>query len=390
MPKTKLILVQFLLVFSIGLSAQENNHKVANSIIRNMVVYQSLNDFSTTVPVFFMVPGWFLFGSIEILHIPVFVDEAYYSNVDANNRKKVLHKELFDVVNVDFIPEIPNDKQLEVRVMDRGRLLYRLRFINHGDTLELIQASGLNNDEKRFSIFEGNLIGINQYSKGNYSMQRTELFGDSLRVQTDWSGKNNRTQKTEIRYQGLNPKTIKSFTANNEGQFKLKKTETYSYLDGMLKSVETTNRKGRQINLTSFVYSLDGDLLLLRKQKYDAPLLSIEFRYNDDGFPERKNVATSKRTYSVKYNYKSNNIDDITISNLFNNQSNIFNFEINLDQKLSRIEYRRVSVSSPPRHDTESILMGYGENGNIESIRVLDRRGRISKDIKFEYDYFSL
>jgi hypothetical protein len=40
--------------------------------------------------------------------------------------------------------------------------------------------------------------------------------------------------------------------------------------------------------------------------------------------------------------------------------------------------------------DSESILFIYNQDENIESIRVLNQKGIITKQIQFEYAYFSL
>ncbi len=392
--KNKLILIYLLLTVSFGVSAQNSNHKVANSITRNMLVYQTLNDFTTTVPVFFMVPGWFVFGSIEVSHVPVFVNEAYYNNVDVNNRKNAMHKELFDAIHVDFFPDIPSDKQMEVRVLENSRLLYRLRFVNQGDTLELVQVSGINSDEKRFLIYQGDLIGVYQKDKHGLSIQQTQIFGDSLRVQTSFDAKKSRSSKSEIRYQGSSlhaePKSISYFKSNNKGAFRLVSTETYRYLEGRLATVETTNRRGNQTEITFFRHSIDGKLILLRKQKAGKLLLSIENHYDDHGLLEKKNVTTSRRNFDIYYHYKGQKIERVTIKNLYRGYSNEFVFDINLENKLSRIEHNKTYDGSQRGIDSESILFGYHQNGNIETIRLLDHKGRISKDIQFEYDYFGL
>lgn len=388
--KTKLILIAYLLSSSLTILAQKSNHEIANSIAKNILVYQVLNDFSTTVPVFFMIPGWFVFGSYEISHIPIFVDEAYYNNIDINSKKNAIHKELFDALQVDFFPEIPIDKQMEVRVLAEGRLLYRLRFIKQGDSLELTQISGDNRDEKSFLIYEGNVLGIDHLNKHGLDMQRTKIYGDTLRIQTQHQAKNNRKKKTEIHFHENRPALINHFKTKSNGTYKLVMSETYNYLGGRLASIETSDRKGNQKDSTFFVHDSEGKLILFRKHKNGEVYLSIENTYLDNGLVDQKYVSADQFNYYVKYNYKNNKNSGYTIKNLYLHQHNKFAFEVNLDNQISRIENNTMIIRTPNDFDSESVLFSYNPNGNIESIRVLDKKGQISKQIQFDYAFFGL
>jgi hypothetical protein len=375
---------------SLTLFAQNKNHEVANSITRNLVIYQALNNFSTTVPVFFMIPGWYVFGSMEITHIPVFVDEAYYNNVDINSKTNAVHKELFDAIKSDFFPNIPIDKQMEVRVLDQGRLLYRMRFFNRGDSLELNQVSGNNQSEKLFFIYDGELRGINQSGKDWFSMQRTTSFGDTLRIQTKYNSKKRQEEKTEIRYHNGNPTSIHTFISKNSKSFKLKSVESYHYLEGRLASIEKSNSKGKLKYTTNFLHNYDGKLAMLRKYKADKIVLSIENRYKEDGMIEHKYVTTDKISYDIKYQNKNNTLSNFTINNLYPDSYNQFMFDLGISNKLSRIQYNAAFYSKPNQTDSESILFIYNQDENIESIRVIDQKGIITKQIQFEYAYFIL
>ncbi len=388
--KTKLIVIICLISSSLTLFSQNKNHVVANSITRNLVIYQVLNKFSTTVPVFFMIPGWSVFGNIEINHIPVFVDEAYYNNVDINSKTNAVHKELFDAIKSDFFPKIPVDKQMEVRVLDRGRLLYRLRFFNRGDSLELNQVSGNNQSEKLFFIHDGELLGINQSGKDWFSKQRTTSLGDTLRIQTKYNSKKRQEEKTEIRYFDGNPTSIHTFTSKNSKSFKLKSVESYHYLEGRLASIEKSNSEGKQKDTTFFMHTYDGKLTMLRKHKEDKLLISLEYRYNEDGLIEHKYVTTDKISYDVKYHNKNQNVSGLKINNLNQNSYSEFMFDLAISNQLSRIQYDKVLYSHPVMLDSESILFIYNQDENIESIRVLNQKGIITKQIQFEYAFFNL
>jgi len=386
--KSNLILIAYLVLSNLALFAQKYNHETANSIAKNMLVYQVLNNFSTTVPVFFMIPGWFVFGSYEISHIPVYVDEAYYNNIDVNNKKNAIHKELFDAVQVDFFPVIPAEKQMEVRVLAEGRLLYRLRFAKQGDSLELTQVSGDSKDEKRFVIHNGNIIAIDHRNKHGVDRKRTKFYGDTLHIHTKYLAKKSHKQKTEIHFYENRPTLINHFKAKNNGAFKLESSETYKYLSGKLASIETRDRKGNLKDSTFFAHDNTGNLIFFRKHINGELYMSIEKRYADNGFIDHKYVSTNKINYNVKYKYENDIKRGYTINNLSLNKHNEYSFELNLDNQISRIENRTVFYNLPNDFDSESVLFTYFPNGNIESIRVLNKRGQISKQIQMDYAFF--
>lgn len=209
--KTKLHLLLSLFFLSFVLQAQDQDKQLANSIARNMLVYQMLNDFSTVVPVFFAIPGWYLFGSFQVTHIPVFVDEAYYSEVDMKTRKNALHKELYEAFSIDFFPEIPDDKQMEVRLTDKNRLLYRLRFYRDADTLVVLQISGKNLDEKCFSIAQAELFQVIKKDKHGISYQKSKFLGDTLHRIREYDSKKDILNITEFRFSGNQIDTKSTF-----------------------------------------------------------------------------------------------------------------------------------------------------------------------------------
>ncbi|MBG0783449.1 MAG: hypothetical protein H0S84_14415, partial [Bacteroidales bacterium] len=189
--RIKFVYLLLILAFSNLAKAQNSDKQVANELVRNMLLYQMLNDFTTVIPVFFIVPGWYFFGSFEVSQMPVFVDEDYYAELDLKNRKSALHKELFEVFDVNFIPEITEDKHMEVRLIDDERLLYRLRVYRNDDTLFLLQASGKNFDEKLFKIVGGELMEVIKKDKYGVSVQHLEKYGDTLIINRDFDAKKN-------------------------------------------------------------------------------------------------------------------------------------------------------------------------------------------------------
>lgn len=388
--KTKLYLLLSLFFLGFVVNAQNQDKQLANSIARNMLVYQMLNDFSTVVPVFFVVPGWYVFGSFQVTHIPVFVDEAYYSNADMNNRKNLLHKELYEAFSINFFPEIPDDKQMEVRVTDKSRLLYRLRFYRQEDTLVVLQISGKNLDEKRFNIAQGELVEIIKKDKYGVSYQKSEYLGDTLKRIHDYDSKKDVFFQTEIRFSGDQLDTKSTFRQKGQGKLKLISTEKYIYINKLLSSVENRNRNGSLIDSTYYLHNLDNKIVSMSKKGFGDKGFNITYSFNNKGFMDKKTIRTGNSNYSLEYYRDNGRISGFLINGLNKSYNNELILDFNLQNQLSRIQHKKKYKEMLTTDKTEEMLFNYHSNGNIESIRIIDLNGKISKEINFEYDYFSL
>jgi len=389
MMKTKLHLLLSLFFLSFVANAQNQDKQVANSIVRNMLVYQMMNDFSTVVPAFFFVPGWFVFSSFQVTHVPVFVDEAYYSTAEVYSHKDALHKELFEALNIDFFPEIPDDKIMEVRVTDQNRLLYRLRFYWDADTLAVLQISGKNQDEKTFSIAGGELFLITKKDQDGVSYRKSEFLGDTLHKIRDYDSKKDIFYHTEIRFSDGQLDTKSTFQQRSQGKRKLISIEKYYYLNKLLSSVEKQNRSGAMLETTTYLHDLNNRVISMNKKSLKVNLV-ISYSYDDEGLISNKTFQKGNMDYSLQYCRENGRINGFLIDGLSNSYNNKLTFAINLQNQLSRIQHKKEYKQMPTKARTEEMLFDYQSNGNIVSIRIFDYQGRITKDISFEYAYFNL
>ncbi|MCK9453383.1 MAG: hypothetical protein M0Q90_16935 [Bacteroidales bacterium] len=387
--KTKFHLLLSFVLLGFVANAQNQDKQMANSIVRNMLVYQMMNDFSTVVPAFFFVPGWFVFSSFQVTHVPVFVDEAYYSTAEVNGTKDALHKELYEAINIDFFPEIPDDKQMEIRVTDQNRLLYILRFQRDADTLVVLQISGKNQDEKSFSIAGGELFRIVKKDKHGVSYRKSEFLGDTMHMIRDYDSKKEMFNHTEIRFSDGRLDTKTSFRQRSLGKRRLISTEKYHYLNKQLSSVEKHNRNGSLLESTTYVHNLDNKLVSISKNSLKVNSV-ISYSYDDEGFIKKKTFHTGNKDYSLKYYRDNGRVSGFLIEGLNNSYDNELIFAINLENQLSRLQHKKRYNSIPPMVKTEEMLFDYHSNGNIKSIRIFDVQGRLTKDINFEYAYFNL
>jgi hypothetical protein len=156
-----------------------------------------------------------------------------------------------------------------------------------------------------------------------------------------------------------------------------------------LASIKNFNKNGTLIDSTVFTYNLDNLISSINKMEQNKNIFSINFKYNDDGALTKKGFLSNKIIYDIEYNRERDNIVGLKM-NFLRNDQNEFLFDINLQNQLSRIQHLKSYYRALSPIEKDEILFNYNANGNIKSIRVIDKKGKISKEINFEYAYFTL
>lgn len=128
----------------------------------------------------------------------------------------------------------------------------------------------------------------------------------------------------------------------------------------------------------------------MSKIKSDRINLKVTYSTDDKGFLDKKSIKTRNLDYTIQYHYDNGKVSGFLINGLNKMHSNELFLDFNLQHQLSRILHKKKENTMPFKVVTEEMLFDYQSNGNINSIRIIDKNGRISKEINFEYDYFSL
>ncbi len=104
----------------------------------------------------------------------------------------------------------------------------------------------------------------------------------------------------------------------------------------------------------------------------------------------KKAIKSGNLKYAVQYYHDNGKTNGFLIDGLNGYYNDELILEMNLKNQLSSIQHNKVYNRIPPMVKTEEMLFDYHMNGNIESIRIYDIQGRITKHIDFEYVYFNL
>jgi hypothetical protein len=179
-----------------------------------------------------------------------------------------------------------------------------------------------------------------------------------------------------------------SWYSRVSGVYELRSTDHY-YPNEINKPglMQTFNRKGLITDSTRYFY--DGDKLV-HYQSYSGAKekLSVTYTYNRHGSLAGKKVKSPGRNYSVEHSYSGGNIADIEIDDKIKAFTRHYVFKMDTNKRLANVEYSTISRESLVETLKTRWIFSYNTAGNISSVKVIDSKGAISKEILFEYDFF--
>ncbi|MHC1776720.1 MAG: hypothetical protein AB9834_15055 [Lentimicrobium sp.] len=381
----------FLLVFSLftfAVSAQVKIQDPFSGMINSTLMHQVLNDFDRSIPLVFFAPGFYFVGSIDNQSNPLFNESDFYENEELVKSSSYYQKEVFDVLSSALISYIPADSTMQVRVIDGKKLLFELKFVKNADTISFTQTDAERGKSKSVSYSGAKVLAVSYNDAGKEIKFISRLIGDTLRV-SEMADKNaGKNFRTEIRYKnGFLSET--SWYNKVSGVYELKSTDHY-YLNEINRPglMQTLNRKGAVTDSTHYYYNGDK---LVHYQSFSGAneKLSVTYIYNRTGRLAGKTVKSPGRNYSVDYSYAGANIADIEIDDKIKAFIRHYVFKMDVNKRLANIEYNTIARESLVEALKNRWILSYDTAGNISSVKVLDGKGNITKEITMEYVFYS-
>lgn len=377
------------ILFSFNSIAQVKNPEPITKAVNSALMHQVLNDFDRTIPLVFFVPGFFYIGSAAYQNNPLFSESDYFDNEELVRTSNYYQKEIFDVLNSGFIAYVPVDSIMQVRVIQGNSLLFEQKFIRKADTTIFIQTDVERRKSKSVSYTEGKVLTISYNDFVNEMSYYSQLIGDTLRINELVDKRAGKRNKTVMRYSGglISEASYFDFY-NTSGETNLKYTDHYFYNELNLPGKShTVNRKGKITDSTLYFYD-EGKLTHYKSFKGSGEKLSITYLYNKVGQISGKAVKSLNRNYYVDYSYANGNIADIEIDDKAKAFKRHYIFKTDVSKRLVGIEYNTITKESLIETLKTQWIFGYNEKGNISFVKVVDVKGLINKEIKFEYDFF--
>jgi hypothetical protein len=383
--KNLFILIAFLFAFTA--SAQVKIQDPLSAMINSTLMHQVMNDFDRSIPLAFFAPGFYFIGSNDSRTNPLFNESDFYETEELVKSSTYYQKEVFDGLNSCLISYIPVDSTMQVRVIDGKKLLFELKFVRNSETTSFTQTDAERGKSKSVSYSGARVLAVSYNDTGKEISFISRLVGDTLRV-SEMTDKNAaKNFRTEMRYKdGILAET--SWYSKVSGVYELNSTDHY-YPNEINKPglMRTFNRKGVITDSTRYFY--DGDKLV-HYQSFSGvkEKLSVTYTYNRSGNLAGKKVKSPGRNYSVEHSYSGGNIADIDIDDKLKAFTRHYAFKMDINKRLANIEYNTISRESLVETLKTRWIFSYNTAGNISSVKVIDSKGTISKEILFQYDFF--
>lgn len=382
-----LILAAFLFVFNSV--AQVKKPEPITIAVNSALMHQVMNDFDRSMSLVFFAPGFFYIGRVAYQNNPLFSESDYFENEELVRTSNYYQKEIFDVLNSGFIAYFPADSIMQVRVIQGNSLLFELKFIRKADTTIFIQTDVERRKSKSVSYAKGKLIALSYNEFLNDISYNSKLLGDTLRIDELINKPAGKHNETVMRYSEGLISEVSYYDFNNvSGKTNLKSTDHYFVNELNLPAQRhTINPKGKITDSTLYYYD-EGKLTHYKSYKGSGEKLSITYLYNKIGQISGKAVKSVNRNYFVDYSYANGMIADLEIDDKAKAFKRHYIFKTNIGKRLVGIEYNNIIKESLIETLKTQWIFDYNEKGNINSIKVMDDKGLINKEIKFEYEFF--
>lgn len=385
--RIKYILTIGALLLLLSATAQVKNPEPLTRMVNSTLMHQVLNDFDRSIPIVVFAPGFFFIGNTHYNTNPLFSESDYYENEELVKSSEYYQKEIFEVMNTGFISYIPVDSIMQVQVIEGNVLLFELKFIRKGDTVVFMQSDAERSKSKSVSFTNGKILSVSYYDAPEQISFNSQLTGDTLRTsEMNYENAGNNTRSL-MRFRNGFLSEVSNFK-NVTGNYELRNTDQY-YLNEKNKPAlkQTLSRKGKITDSTHYYY--DGDKLV-HYQSFSGKneKLSISFMYNRTGRLSVKTVKSQTRNYTNDYAYSNGSIADIEIDDKMKTFKRHYSFRYDIQTRLVNIEYNTISKESLIEDLKTRWIFGYNTQGNVNSVKVLDAKGIINKEIKLEYNFF--
>jgi hypothetical protein len=377
----------FLMICSAN--AQVKNPEPLNRMVNSTLMHQVLNDFDRSIPIVLFAPGFFFIGNTHYNSNPLFSESDYYENEELVRTSNYYQKEIFEVLNSGFISYIPADSIMQVQVIEGNVLLFELKFIRKGDTVVFMQSDAERNKSKMVSFADNKIISVSFYDAQEQINYNSQLIGDTLRISEMIDENTDNITKSLMRFQNGFLSEVSHYRKVS-GNFELKSTDQYYQNENNKPALkQTLNRKGKITDSTHYYY--DGDKLI-HYQSFSGKneKLSISYMYNRSGKLSGKTVQSQIRNYSNDYAYANGLIADLEIDDKVKTFKRHYAFKSDINKRLASIEYNTISKESLVENLKTRWAFGYNAKGNINSIKVMDDKGVINKEVKLEYNFFDV
>ena len=387
--KKNTILMALALSIAFNSAAQIAQPPALSKSVNSTIIYQVLNDFDRTIPIALFVPGFFFIGNIQISNNPFFNESDFYEEIDMPNSSNFYQQIVSDAASASFLPYIPKDSVMKVRIMDEKKLIFEMVFKNEQDTIVFNLTNGKQNKNKSIGYFNDKVITTSYNDERKMVRYSSRLYGDTLRRSE--LRNIDRRSFTNINYTNGLPTMVSYFIIDeNTKKERLKDSEHFLYNENNQPTLKQyLNGKGKITKTINYHYK--GDTLTQYTVNEGS---AVVFTVTNDYFEKENSLVRSYYARDLSYTkvtyLKEVDQMNLEIAKSVNTIKRLYMLRSDINHRLSELEYMMVKSGPESKESNKRWVFNYNTKGNLSAIKVINKKGKIVKTIILEYSFMNL
>lgn len=375
-----------LMLFTLNLHAQENKitHPL-NEEMNNIIHAQIMNDLEYNIPVFISSQGLTIFTNININNNKIYFQEDRGNPEHIKKRNELIAEDLGQYIHFHLIKEGEKERPIAIRAYSKEQMLLNISYksLKEVNTVYLELPDGQFSKELKYNA--NKLVScITKKGEWHY-FQEFKYLGDSIIQKLSFDTNSEKYQHLTQHYTNGNlQKSILFKNTKTRKPGKIKHSEFYEYLsDGKIYKRYTKKINGKIIDSTRYFYN--NGLLSSTTYYKGQTRRSIFFEYDQQKRVVRKEIHKEDTKVKITYEYNLNNqLAGYCFSDNSLLPSLKYTFEYTKSGKLSGFKLFKNNTHTNTFDPINQYSFSYSNTGMIETIRGMNNKGLIQKEISYE------
>lgn len=303
---------------------------------------------------------------------------------------RIFENEIINSLNCNFTSSAYEDSNFIVNAfIKKKQIIYIINSVNE-NTQQLSISSPNGETSKQADYKNDRLEKVVIKDKSEIDIIEYSYMEDSIILKKSFNTSKMKYDLFEERYKNelLQSEIFYKKSKSPEAKIVEKSVNYYYDQDERLIKEITVNHKGLSIDSTLYFYK---NSLLTSVVKYVMDgQNSILYRYNSKALPEKKSVLTADMQIELNYVYdNSNRVESIEIKRLGSSYWMKCFFYFNQDSKLIAMKTYKINREDEQLYLRSQYLFNYKNDGMLQSLKAVNKKGNKAKEVKYEVEYIS-
>jgi len=357
----------------------------------NEIVYaQVFNDLEIDIPIFVFAPNMVIMTTINKPLTNMYFSDGSTEINPFDKPDKLFENEIINSLNCSFTSSFIEDSNFIVNAFIKKKQLFYIHNSVSENAQQLTISSPNGEVSKQVDYKNGRLEKVLIKNQSDLDIIGYSYIGDSIILKKSFNTSKLKYDFFEERFKNelIQSKIFYKKSNNPEARIVKKLINFYYDENNRLLKETTANNQDKVIDSTSYFYK---NSLLIGVIKYvkDAQN-SILYQYNAKDLPEKKSIFTKGKQVDLNLVYDDNNrVESIEIKSQGSSYWRKCFFYFNQDSKLIAMKTYRINQEDEQLYFRSQYLFSYMNDGMLQSLKAVDEKGNITKEVVYELEYVS-